>query len=1024
MPHEHHYLALVQVTGAAALRARVPAALARGETLLHQTARAIAEDVGGMRRETCVSGLLFSFDAADRAAIFSASLQEELLHVDWPATLLVRPEAAVEVGGARWLYRGLRARIALHRAGPCDFDDAGFADGSATYQVARMAAVAHGGQVLTSDTFAADLSSHSTIGRRDLGFHALPGVDGETRLFELVPPDLSERVFPQIPTQTTRRSNLPPGGSQILGRHGDLGALSELLSLGVRSVSVIGEAGLGKGLLVRQFARARTGDPRFFGGTWFANVAGGSVQALVRAVGWALGIVLDEVMNPEQAVDRIGHALAARGPLLLVVDGLVDPASEVVAALDTWLRTAPKLTIVANTIGAGPAVRTSGQVQYELRPLELPTSDNARSNDAVKLFSTYARSVDEDFAVENPDPIVEIVRRVEGNPAALRLLAGFVDRVPPDQQLDTVVRAGGTLDDLLERLLDHLDSQETDVLIAAAALVGSFDVRALGAESAEPLVVLERLERRGLVRGQPDASASQVSRYLVEDRVRRVVLARLPLEETREREARRANALLVACERFARGAGRADHPEVVSRIAVELDGLLQVVEQGLDPGLDDPSGVQLALRGCLALEPLLEARGPSFLALELSDRALRRSDAVLGCDPLLQLRVLLMRARALRRAGRLNAARVDLDRAISIAERWSDTDGVASAKIERALVSLREGGVMEAVAELRPAASGESPPGDPARHASALAVLGRASALALLPVDADRLLRSAASTQQRLGAFVDATSTLEWLAALHEQTGVLDEAHVRWEEVIVHARRLGWRGLASRAHSALGLLDVRCDRGDRSQDHLVEAAREARLAGDRRGEALALRTWGLVALVEDELDQARELFLEALAIDRDRADRAAEGADVGFAGVVAHLAEQADAARASYRRAIQLLGDVHHAPLAAIFGAWAAALAAEEGDPTSRDLYQAALARHAEDPEADAAEVLHQIRGTIDLFEANVAEGSGDAEGASRWRSAARHRWEEGTRSEVPLPIVARLVHTRVGRQLAQLSSE
>lgn len=1019
MRQDHHFLALVQVPGATALRARVPAALARGELLLRQSARAAADELGGAAVVSSASGLLFSFPAGDRAARFAAALHVGLLGADWPPTLLVRPEAAAERGpDGRLLYRGLRARIALHRAGTADLDEVVHlvADGSATYQVARIAAAAHGGQTLASDVFVGDLPVDERARCRDLGAHALPGVDGESRLFEFVPEALAGRAFPEISTQTTRRSNVASFGGALHGRHGDLGALSELLSLGVRAVAVIGEAGVGKSLLVRQFARARTADPRFHGGTWLVSADGGTVAALVRAVGWGLGIVLDEAVDPASAVHQLGHALAARGPALLVIDGLLDPEPDAMHAIDGWLRVATQLTVVVNAMSR-TALR--GEVHYEVRPLLEPTAEEARNNDAVRMYAAHARAVDEDFALEDPSIVARLVDRLGGRPAPLRFLAGFVDRLPPDAQLPLVPEEGWPLDKLIDELLERLDAQEAAILLAASALPGSFDAASLGDVGTAPLVVLERLERRGLIRSQPDVGAFHVHRYQVDERVRARVLARLPAEDARHLAAQRAKVVLDACERFGRGAGRVDHPEIVARVAVEIEALLRLVDLGVDPARDEPAGVDLALRACLALQPVLEARGPSFLALELSDRVLRRSDAVLGCDPLLQLRILLMRARALRGAGRLPAARADLERAATISERWSDEEGGATIRIEQALVSLEGGAAMEAVSRLRPLA-GDPGTADPARNARALAVLGRASGMALLHAEADRLLRFAVDAQHRSGHFVDASLSLKWLGAVLHRTGRLDEARQTYEVAIAHLRRLGARGAESRTRSAIALIDTRSGLLADAERELVEATRIGRLAGDRRSEATALRTWGLLALVEGGLEKARELLLEALAIDRDRGDPSAEGADTGYVGIAAHLARQTDVASSSYRRAVQLLGEAEHGPLAAMFAAWAAALAAEAGEPAARELYQTALQRHAEEPDADVAEVIHQLRGAIDLLEARVALDGGDREAAARWVLSARERFEEGRAAAVPLPIVARLVHDRIGVLLEQ----
>jgi tetratricopeptide (TPR) repeat protein len=1010
-------LALVQVVGAAGLRARVPAALARGEVLLDGLALQLAAASGGQIQPSSARGWLYRFERVVDALRFSLRLQLDALALEWPATLLVRPEAAEERSpDGRLLHRGLRPRVAIH-VGRVLTRNA-ITVGPGVSHVARIVAAAHGGQVIASDVAweqaRGELPGAAVV--RDLGAHVLVGVDGESRLIQVLPEALDARAFPEAGTQRTRRSNVPPADEVGFGRHGDLAAISELVGLGVRAVSVVGPHGVGKSRLIRHFALARAGDARFPGGVWSCRVEEPSLGALGRAISWAMRIPLDEAFTSAPgsregpslgpSVEQLGHALAARGPLLLVLDGLGDPPPEIVAAVDSWLRTAPKLTCVMNV---ERCLRLRGEVTYEVRPLAIAGKESGRHAEAVRIYTNHARGVDEDFSIEDPAGLAELVGLVGGLPFALRLLAGMVDRLPIDQQLARLRSGEMSAENLIGPILDLLDHDEWRVLVACSALPGSFDVTLLDDLGTESFLLVSRLERRGLLRSQVDFGAPQMQRYLVEQQVRAQVLGRLPEEERLALQERRATALVRACEPLAAVAQQADRTEVVAQIAMEWDGLCEAIAIGLDPVREDPQAVEVALRACLVLEPVLSSRGPLHVGLAHLDAVLRRCDAILGSDPLLQLRVLVLRGTELRRAGRFQAALADVERALSIALRWSDREGAALCHIELGRVLHDSGATEPAEAALQQALQVAAELGGlhQAEAASVLAsvLVGKGELAA-----AETHLLGAVSSLRAQSARHLLAPALSCLATLEGRRSRFDEARAFYLEAIRHLRRLGWVSAESQIRADLGLMELHLDRMDDARTVLFDAVELARWNGDRRAESHALRAFATLALLSDQLDSAREKLFEAMAIDRDRGDRLGEGLDCGLVGLAQHLGDQLEAARESYVRGLQLLEEAHVRRMTAMFTVWLGALEAERQEAASARHLFATAQEHLDREDTQTNGVVYQLMAALEGMEAELAEGS-EREG---WRKKAVERWKE---KGVGLSLEGRLARERVRRR-------
>jgi len=182
------------------------------------------------------------------------------------------------------------------------------------HRAARIAAAAHGGQVLCSAAtarYAGDLADGSWL--LDLGLHRLRGFDDRERLYQLVAPGLP-RQFPRPRTVAETPHNLPGAVTTFIGRAAEQAELTRLLG-GRRLVTVVGPGGAGKTRLA--VAAAMGAADEYADGVWFVDLASVTDPELLPvAVAATLGL------RPEPGrpvVDTIVE-YAANRRFLLVLD--------------------------------------------------------------------------------------------------------------------------------------------------------------------------------------------------------------------------------------------------------------------------------------------------------------------------------------------------------------------------------------------------------------------------------------------------------------------------------------------------------------------------------------------------------------------------------------------------------------------------------------------------------------------------------------------------------------------------------
>jgi predicted ATPase/class 3 adenylate cyclase len=307
------------------------------------------------------------------------------------------------------------------------------------HRAARVAAAAHGGQILCSaGTTAAALDLPAGSHLDDLGLHRLRGFDGRERLFQLVAPGL-ERDFPRPRTLDCAPHNLPTPVTSFVGRVPEQRRLRDLLRTH-RLVTLVGAGGAGKTRLAVEVSRHLVGE--YPDGVWFVDLAGVSDPDLVGvAVGAALGLRPE----PGRPIERtIAEQAAGRRMLLLLdtSDAHLSSAGNLVAWLLGGGREARVLTTSREPLGL------PGEMVWRIPPLSVRADVDGGPSDAVALLldrASAARGGQPATGTEIAQ-LDRVAIALSGLPLALELAAARLRVLSAGQLVARLDDLLGTLD--------------------------------------------------------------------------------------------------------------------------------------------------------------------------------------------------------------------------------------------------------------------------------------------------------------------------------------------------------------------------------------------------------------------------------------------------------------------------------------------------------------------------------------------------------------------------------------------------
>ena len=397
-------------------------------------------------------------------------------------------------------------------------------------------------------------------------------------------------------------SILPPP-SELIGREGDIAALTDAFRQGARLLTITGPGGVGKTSLATRVA-GQVGD-RFPDGVLFVPLAAVDDPALV------VPTIAHAVRAPETGARSAADALIAHltGKRMLLV---LDNVEQVIAAAPDVANLSRCCDGVALLVTSRAPLRVAGEREYPVQPLPVPALEDVpglqdvAGNPAVKLFAERARAVRPGFALERGNAAIgaAICRRLDGLPLALELAAARLRLLTPMEllsRLDTAlpILAGGardlparqrTMRDAVAWSYDLLDEPEQRLFRALSVFRGGWTLDAAEAVAGgdtlpadEMLDLLASLVEQSLVAVETEDDGSSRYRLLVP--VREFAAERL--EQAGEADAlrrRHAIACLHLTERAADGIIGSMQVEWLARLEAARDNLRAAFQWLLDAG--------------------------------------------------------------------------------------------------------------------------------------------------------------------------------------------------------------------------------------------------------------------------------------------------------------------------------------------------------------------------------------------------------------------------------------------------------
>ena len=593
----------------------------------------------------------------------------------------------------------VRVRMGMHTGAPGTYDDSYV--GMDVHRAARIAACAHGGQVVVSEATAALVGAGVVDGVTlvDLGSHKLKDLPAPERIFQVAGNGLESR-FPPL-RSLGAATGLPVPPTPLVGREGELAELEELLrSPAVRLVTLTGTGGSGKTRLAIELAQRLTADHP--DGVYFVPLAAATTaEVMWTSIAAALDVPARD-RTPPRLFDHLAHRSA-----VLVLDNL-EQLPDADAVVSELVSRCPRLVLVATS---RRPLHVAAEHEHAVPPLELPHTagvEGAEQSAAVQLFVQHARKVNARFTL-TPDNVADVsavCRRLDGLPLAIELAAARTRLLGPKALLTRL----GDLLDLKDTGVDRPTRQQTlrstlawshelltpvqqQAFRRLGVFAGGADLDAvteLVVSSVDPLQVVTDLVEASLV--AVSESTDDEPRVEMLETVRAYAREQLRVhgELDTAQEAHARFYLRLASE-IGPLVGDNQHVQARARLQTEHDNLRDALEWAFDPppsSTDPEERVVLGLRLCAAAALWWHVSGYFAERRRWLELALARAG---DRDRPERARCLTLLSATLRISAQLDLAREHAASSVAMCRRMGDDNGLAMALTELADVEAESG---------------------------------------------------------------------------------------------------------------------------------------------------------------------------------------------------------------------------------------------------------------------------------------------------------------------------------------------
>jgi len=764
----------------------------------------------------------------------------------------------------------VRVRMGLHTGEP-QISESNYV-GIDVHRAARIAAAAHGGQVLLShrtyELVDGELPEGVTL--RDLGEHRLKDLRQPKHLFQLDITGLPAE-FPPIKSLDALLNNLPVQLTSFVGREKELGELRDLIE-STRLVTLTGAGGSGKTRLALQVAAEMIG--HFHHGVFF--------------------IALAPIMDPGLVASTIAQALrltetAGRS----VLEGLKDylQSKSLLLLLDNFEQVIPAAPLIAELLSAcselkilvtsREGLRISGEREYALPPLalpdltELPPLDSLSQYAAIDLFIQRAQAVKPDFTITSDmaQAVAEICSQLDGLPLAIELAAARIKVLPPhvirarlEHRLEFLTGGARDLPARQQALrsaiawsYDLLEENEQELFRRLSVFVDGCTVDAVEAVARDHLDRVSLLDQLGslvdksLLREVEDINGQP--RFVMLETLREFGLEQL--EASGEGETVRghhANFFLALAEGAEASLESTEQVQWMDRMGKEHDNLRAALEWSKSA---EGTG-ELCLRIAGTLGYFWEVRGHFSEGRE-------RLSAILSMEVAQEQTA--ARARLLARAAELAyrqsdypATHVLAQESLEIYRKLGDQQGIASMLIKLGNAATERGSYATASRFLEEALTIWRQQKDIHGTARALISLGFSALRSGDAHLANVRLEEALSLSRELGDARSMGFELSGLGEVALRLGDYARATQLMEESLELRRQLGNKWGVGVSLGMLGWVAMRERDWDRAITRLGESLEVRQDIGDKGGIAWCLERLAGIAMVQGQAEKAVRMF--------------------------------------------------------------------------------------------------------------------------------------------------------------------